>query len=450
MNDNVITSNYNKLKEFGKISVVGAGKSGIAAVKLLHALNLDVVLHEKQFSEQANAKGGLKELLENSGIAWIEGEHTKKDFEECKLVIPSPGIAVSSLKPFLPNDVLIMSETELASLFCRDSKILAITGTSGKTTTTSLCSAMLEAEGFKVFTGGNIGNPLSEYVLENIINKINSSLKADIADVIVLELSSFQLQNCIYFHPNVAICLNITENHLDYHKDMNEYIEAKMKIFACQNSEDHAIIGESIRYLAEEYKINSKITVFDSELKRFSKIKLIGQHNQANAEAAWQACKLLGVTEESAKQAVAEFIPMPHRLEYIAGVNGVSYYNDSKCTTVDALKFSILAVKETNRPICLLAGGKFKGGNLAELIPIMQKSIKHIALYGQSKEIFSEAFGEFPISYDTTMEEAINRLQNIVVENDLVLLAPATSSFDQYQNFEARGNDFRKIVFSLK
>jgi len=463
----------NVLDPTSKVSVVGAGRSGRSAVKLLHALGICVTLHEKDFSKLPLEFQGF---LQSNAIPCVSGEHKKEDFNLCDILIPSPGVAISSLIPLLreENPPLIMAETELAWLYCKEIPVLAITGTSGKTTTTSICAAMLEAQGLSIFIGGNIGIPLCDYVLSQITpanehkgehksenehkteNERKSENKSDIfthkkADVLVLELSSFQLQTCNLLHPHVAIFLNISENHLDYHADMQEYMNAKMNLFTHQNEDDFAILGEDLKHYAKEYALKAKILFFDGKLKRFPDTKLLGQHNQSNAEAAWQACKIFGVTEKNAQKALREFKPMINRLEHVAEINGVTYINDSKCTTVEALKVALCAVADTNHPICLMAGGKFKGGNLNSLTPFMKNSVKHIALYGSSKEVFMAAFAhDFNITWDKTLKDALNRLQQIVTKNDVVLLAPATSSFDQYLNYEERGNDFRNTVLALQ
>ena len=450
-----------KLDPTNKVSVVGAGCSGRSAVKLLHALGISVTLHEKDLSKLPS---DFQEFIQANSIPCVSGDHKKEDFSLCDILVPSPGVAISSLIPLLSkeNPPLIMAETELAWLYCKDIPVLAITGTSGKTTTTSICSAMLETQGLSVFTGGNIGTPLSEYVLSQIPligqSKNNSSEHKNLeygkfkkAEVLVLELSSFQLQTCNLLHPHIAICLNISENHLDYHADMQEYIDAKMNLFTHQNSNDFAILGEELKNYAHTYAFKAKTLIFDGNLKHFPDTKLLGQHNQSNAEAAWQACKILGVTEENAKKALKAFKPMVNRLEYVAEINGILYINDSKCTTVEALKVALYAVASAGHPICLMAGGKFKGGDLNSLIPFMKDTVKHIALYGSSKEIFMTAFAhDFNITWDKTLKEAIHRLQNIATKNDAVLLAPATASFDQYLNYEERGNDFRNTVIALQ
>ena len=457
----VLFNAQEKLNTTNKVSVVGAGRSGRGVTKLLHALGFSVTLHEKDLSK---APQDFQEFLQVNAIPCIQGEHKKGDFHLCDVLIPSPGVAISSLIPLLSeeNPPLIMAETEFAWLYCKEIPVLAITGTSGKTTTTSICSAMLEAQGLHVFTGGNIGTPLSEYALAHILaekdletspapmtSEAQNAHKK--ADILVLELSSFQLQTCNILRPHIGMCLNITENHLDYHADMQEYIDAKMNLFAHQTENDFAIFGETLKDFPKKYALKAKTLFFDSTAKRFPDTKLMGQHNQNNAEAAWQACQILGVSEENAKIAMKNFSPMINRLEYVAEINGVRYINDSKCTTVDALKVAISAFADSHKPVCLMAGGKFKGGDLASLIPLMKNSVKHIALYGANKDVFMEAFAQdFTVTWDETLQKAIERLQSIATKNDIVLLAPATSSFDQYLNYEERGTDFRNIVRALQ
>lgn len=417
--------------------VVGAGVSGVAAARLLHRLGARVRLLDRS-SERIPAD--FAAWAAESGVEIVCGEHTPEQFAGATLVVPSPGVPAAVIRRFLPESGApeIMAETELAWRQLSGEPVLAVTGTSGKTTTTSLCAAMLQAQGLRVFTGGNIGTPLSEYVLSG-----------ERADVIVLELSSFQLQTCSTLHPHVAVLLNISENHLDYHKDMAEYIGAKMRLFAHQTAEDVAVLQQGMDKLADEYGLKAR-RVFYTVSDRFPETHLIGPHNRANAEAAWLACREFGVTEEAAARAVAAFVPLEHRLEKVAELNGVLYVNDSKCTTVEALR---VALASFQRPVLLLAGGKFKGGDLDSLIPLLKAHVRHVALYGASRDHFEAAWKEVvPLTWDETMEQAMCRLAghgtgaSIAQPGDVVLLAPATSSFDQYANYLRRGEDFKRIV----
>lgn len=415
--------------------VVGAGLSGVAAARLLHRMGARVRVLDRAVSRIPEA---FATWAASVGVEIVCGEHNPAQFQGARLVVPSPGVAASVIRGFLPEGAdapEIMAETELAWRQLSGEPVLAVTGTSGKTTTTSLCAAMLEAQGLRVFTGGNIGTPLSDYIL--------SGVHGEKADVVVLELSSFQLQTCSTLHPHVAVLLNISENHLDYHADMAEYISAKMRLFACQTEDDTAVLHTGMDDLVRDYGLRAQ-NVWYAASDRFLDTQLMGPHNRANAEAAWLACRVFGVTEEAAARAVATFAPLEHRLERVAEKNGVLYVNDSKCTTVEALR---VALEAFDRPVLLLAGGKFKGGDLPGLLPLVRAKTRCVALYGASRTHFEDAWnGAVPLSWDTTLEEAVCRAARLACPGDVVLLAPATSSYDQYANYLQRGEDFKRVV----
>ncbi len=416
--------------------VVGGGRSGQAAARLLRRLGASVRLLEKR---PETLPSEFAAWAESEGVEILGGEHKAEYFRDADILIPSPGAAVSIIRPLLTpgEEPEIMAETELAWRQLEGEPVLAVTGTSGKTTTTSMCAAMLEAQGLDVFLGGNIGTPLSEYILARTAGRPR-------ADVLALELSSFQLQTCSTLKPRVAVLLNISANHLDYHKDMKEYIEAKMRLFRCQDTTCLAVFGPGLRGLPERMNVKARISYFDPDSARFPDMQLIGPHNHANAEAAWQACKEFGVTLEHARKAIQDFKALPHRLERITESGGVLYVNDSKCTTVEALK---VALASFERPVLLLAGGKFKGGDLNALKPLLKKHVKAVGLYGASREIFEPAWKDFlPVSWDETLRSALARLRGLARPGDVVLLAPATSSYDQYKNYLERGDDFRRAV----
>ena len=416
--------------------VVGGGRSGQAAARLLRRLGATVRLLERNAEK---LPGGFTAWAASEGVEILGGEHRREYFLDADILIPSPGAAVSMLRPLLTpgEEPEIMAETELAWRQLEGEPVLAVTGTSGKTTTISMCAAMLEAQGLNVFLGGNIGTPLSEYVLARAEGRPR-------ADVLALELSSFQLQTCTTLRPRVAVLLNISANHLDYHKDMKEYIEAKMRLFRCQDASCLAVFGPGLRGLPERMKVSARTGYFDPDSGRFPDMQLIGPHNHANAEAAWQACREFGVTPENARRAMQRFKPLPHRLERIAEKDGVLYVNDSKCTTVEALK---VALASFERPVLLLAGGRFKGGDLAGLAPLLKRHVKAAGLYGASREVFENAWKDIlPTSWDETLRLALARLRGMARPGDVVLLAPATSSYDQYENYRERGDDFRRAV----
>ena len=289
--------------------------------------------------------------------------------------------------------------------------------------------------------GGNIGTPLSEYVLR-------AAHDARIrADVLALEMSSFQLQGSLCLHPRVAVMLNLSPNHLDHHKDMAEYSAAKFRIFALQDERDLAVLPEN---LMEEYQkrgFKGRAVTFGPN-RRFPRSRLLGEHNAANIEAAWLACREFGVDESLAARAVAAFSPLPHRLEPIREVGGVLYVNDTKSTTVDSMR---AALESFEAPVLLLAGGKFKGGDLHSLHPVLRDKVKAVGLFGASREIFEQAWqGVAPMTWDPDLPSAVTRLYNMARPGDVVLLSPATSSFDLYENYMARGEHFRRLVQNLQ
>ena len=241
----------------------------------------------------------------------------------------------------------------------------------------------------------------------------------------------------------MGVLLNISENHLDYHADMREYVDAKMRLFQCQEPSDAAVLGAGMEEIAERYGVRARrLGIGQGEL--FADMQLLGPHNRANAEAARLACREFGISDADAVRAAAEFRPLEHRLERVAEKRGVLYVNDSKGTTVEALR---VALNAFDRPVLLLAGGKFKGGDLEGLRDLVSDKVRAVGLYGASREHFERAWaGAVPLSWDETLEQAVHRLASLAGPGDVVLLAPATSSFDQYANYLRRGEDFKRIV----
>ncbi|MBZ2173568.1 UDP-N-acetylmuramoyl-L-alanine--D-glutamate ligase [Nitratidesulfovibrio sp. SRB-5] len=428
------------------VVVVGAGRSGMAAARLLHRMGARVRLLER------NADGVPADFVRWAAEAGVEiatGDHVPTQFEGARAVVPSPGMAVAKLRPLLPQGPdapEIMAEMELAWRQLDGEPVLAVTGTSGKTTTVSLCAAMLRAQGLSVFLGGNIGTPLSEYVLSVAHGGADGQGRAD---VLVIEISSFQLQACTTFRPRVAMLLNISENHLDYHADMAEYIDAKFRLFRCMEEGDLAIFGQGVRDLVAARDLKPRTLFFDAAARRFPRTSLLGGHNQANIEAAWQACREFGVTPEAAEKAVADFAPMEHRLEAVAERNGVLWVNDSKCTTVEALR---VALQAFDRPVVLMVGGKFKGGDLASLLPLLCGRVRAVVGFGASREHFEGAWmgqGDFPMSWHPALEPAVAEAAALARPGDAVVMAPATSSFDLFANYKERGHAFRRAVEAL-
>jgi UDP-N-acetylmuramoylalanine--D-glutamate ligase len=414
--------------------VVGAGTSGRAAARLLARLGASVRFLEKNSSA---ATDDFRAEAEATGYDLRLGGHGPADFAGADMVVLSPGIRAAGLADCLAAcpGAQVLSELELASWFTAE-PIVAVTGSNGKTTTVMLVSHLLEAAGHKVFTGGNIGTPLSEYVLAQ-----------DPADVVVLEVSSFQLQLVKSFRPRVGVLLNFSPNHLDWHADLEEYLSAKLNLFAAQRPEDTAILPVDMRDALAGRRFTRAAVTWFAPTDRFACPRLAGAHNQQNMEAAYLACQPFGVTEEMARQAFAGFVPAPHRLQIIGEKRGVLFVDDSKATTLAAME---AAIKSFDRPVRLVCGGVFKGGDLAALVPLLREKVVAVGLFGASRERFEAAWtGQVPLFYEPTQKAAVTRLFAEARAGDAILLSPGTASFDLYDSYKARGRDFQAIFAGL-
>ena len=406
--------------------VLGAGTSGIAAARLLSKMGASVRVLEK--SEAAAAK-----IPADMGFEVRVGEHRAEHFAGADLVVLSPGIARSKVAALLPVGVQVVSELELGSWFVSE-PIIAVTGTNGKTTTTTLIGRILEENGRKVFTGGNLGTPLCEYLLG-----------AEQADILVLEVSSFQLQNSPSFHPRVGVLLNFSANHLDYHESMEEYLDAKLSMFAHMDDRDLAVAPLSMKDELEGRGFTNARRVYFVASPRFTCPALPGEHNRENMEAAYLACRYFGLTQDDVQRGIDGFSSLPHRIEAVAEHRGVLFIDDSKSTTVDSM---IAAIRSQDRPVRLLAGGVFKGGDLGLVLPLIREKVRAVYLFGRSREIFEAAWSECgkDMTWDATLEEAVFRAAADARNGECVLLSPATASFDLFANYKERGKTFQRAV----
>ncbi|EGJ51696.1 UDP-N-acetylmuramoyl-L-alanine--D-glutamate ligase [Desulfocurvibacter africanus] len=412
--------------------VLGAGSSGTAAATLLVSLGAKV-----RWLERKDPGEDVRRFAADKGIDMQIGEHTPEQFAGVDLVVVSPGVPVRKMGHLLGDmpERKVVSELELASWFVSE-PILAVTGTNGKTTTVSLCGHILRESGKRVFVGGNIGTPLSEYLLGG-----------ERADILVLEVSSFQLQNCRTFKPHVGVLLNFSANHLDYHESMEEYLEAKLKLFARQTEQDLAIAPLNMKDELEARGFTKAKRVYYVPSNRFEGARLLGVHNKANMEAAWLACRAFGVSDDQARAAVMSFKPLSHRIEPVIETGGVLFVDDSKATTIDAMAAAITAF---DRPVRLLAGGVWKGGDVAALVPLLKDRVKSVGLFGKAREVFEGAWqGHVPLFWEPTLEPAVKRLYAEAQPGDVILLSPATASFDLYKDYKARGDDFQRIARGL-
>ena len=436
-----------------KILIVGLGATGIATAKFLHSKGKQIALaDEKHEGELAAAIGKLK------GIPFTGhfGPHRKEDFLAYPMIVLSPGVdtELPVLKEARQKGVRIIGEIELASLFIKE-PIIAITGTNGKTTTTTLIGEIFKKAFGNVFVGGNIGNPLINYVSEG-----------KPAPHVVLEISSFQLETIETFRPNTAILLNITEDHLDRYRNYKEYKDAKYRIFENQGEEDYALINTNILPVIKgKPKVLPFSTVQELSEGAFAKngslyvrlrghefiykrdiSPLIGIHNTENILTALLTAHIYNIEQAVIEDVLKGFNGLPHRVEHIRTLEDVKFYNDSKATNVDATK---RALESMDGRIVLIAGGKDKGGSYHAITEVAGK-VKALIVIGEAKErIISELGSSMKIYAEDTMETAVRKAREISESGDIVLLSPMCSSFDMFQSYKDRGNTFRKIVESL-
>ncbi len=417
--------------------VVGAGVSGLAACRFLLSLGATVRLVDAKADLSQDVLLKVAQNPAEAGITLQAGPHTPAQFEDADLVVLSPGVPVKKLAEVLQNvePWRVVAEMEFASWFLRE-PIIAITGTNGKTTTTTLVGHILEHAGLSTFVGGNIGTPLCDYLMRD-----------EAADVLVIEISSFQLQNCRTFAPRVAALLNFSANHLDYHADMEEYLSAKLNLFSQQDHGCVAIVPAAMKDELEARNFTDARREYFSADTDFECPGLPGAHNRENIAAAWRMVRCFGVTQEQARAAIAAFHALPHRIQPVGTARGVRFVNDSKATTLDSVA---AAVRSMDAPVRLLMGGVFKGGVVEDILPALQERVVSVGLFGASREVFEPALApHFPVAWDQTLEEAVRRQFALAAPGEVILLSPATASFDAYTGYTARGADFARVAAAL-
>ena len=439
-----------------KIVILGLALSGAAAAKLAVHQGADVFVSDNQ--DTLELQGTLTEL-KALGILGELGQHSDQIYD-ADLWIISPGISQDSelVQKAQSNDIPIISEIEFASWFT-EAPILAITGSNGKTTTAHLLAKMIQTDDLHGTLAGNVGIPFAEMVLENLVNP-------DPKRVWVLEISSFQMEFIEHFKPYIAIFLNITPDHLNRYPSMEEYIAAKMNMWSRQTAEDFIVYNADDTILVEEIAESTsrkiafglghhpeaifqpnRTKIYTEEhatLIEMDQLALPGKHNLANALAAATAAHLMGISNKSIATTMSQFRGVPHRLEPIAEINGVTYINDSKATNLDAVQ---VALESFTQPIILLIGGLDKGGDFRSLLPHTHNNLKEVIAFGQAKELILTALRDAVRSTSVIdLKEALEVAQNCSQPGDVVLLSPGCASFDQFKNFEERGNHFRSLV----
>jgi UDP-N-acetylmuramoylalanine--D-glutamate ligase len=441
-----------------RVLVVGLGKSGVAAAKLLRARGARVTVSDAKSPEELGKD--IPQLLE-LGIVVETGAHGDRTFRDQDLIVVSPGVPVDApqLQQARALGLPVIGEVELAYRYLKG-KIVAITGSNGKTTTTTLVGEILAKNGFKTQVGGNIGTPVTALVDSSTDDTWN-----------VLEISSFQLETVETFRPAIAAVLNVTPDHLDRHGNFDTYAAMKARIFEFQTPADAAVLNASddaCRAMAG--KVRARLAWFDrakgtaegayvvgtdivwqsggsrKTVMPVGEIPLKGAHNVENVLAGVAIAMLAGCDVAKVREAVRTFKAVEHRLEFVGEIQGVQYFNDSKATNVDA---TIKALESFPKNIHLILGGKDKGSDYTMLRPLIDERVKRVYTIGAAAEKIENHLQGAPLVSAKTIQRAVELASDSAAPGDIVLLAPACASFDQFQSYEHRGRVFKELVTAL-
>lgn len=438
-----------------KVVVVGMGRTSMALVRLLLREGALPVVTDLS---NASALQPYKERLEEWGVPYECGGHSDDVFSGSAIVIPSPGVApgIEAIRHACEAGAELIGEMEFAFGYCR-SKVIAVTGTNGKTTTTELLRHLIEACGNSVVLAGNNDCPLSEAVM-----------REPAPEYIVLELSSYQLEVVRSFHPWIGIVLNLSEDHLERHGTMDDYASAKGRIFAYQTAREFAVINADdarcVRLVAgvpgRPLSFSATTCVDaglwldgdtfrdgDEAVATTGDVRLPGRHNLENVLAALTAMRAGGFAWDRVLQALRTFEGVEHRLETVTVLDGVTYVNDSKSTNLDSLR---VALESFDRSVVLIAGGRGKGGDYAQLAELVSRRVPALIALGEDAPRLEEAYrGVTRVVHAEDMDDAVAQASRLAGAGDVVLLSPGCASFDRYTNFEERGRDFKRAVGML-
>jgi UDP-N-acetylmuramoylalanine--D-glutamate ligase len=442
-----------------RIVILGSGESGTGAALLAQRQGFDVFV-----SDKGAIKDEYKKQLDAHGIAWEEGQHSMDKILKATEIIKSPGIPEKSevMQAVRAKGINVIGEIEFGWRYAGKCKIVAITGSNGKTTTTELTYHLLKYAGLNVRKGGNVGNSFATMVLEDLEHGGTEAQR-----IYVLEVSSFQLDDIQKFRPDIAILLNITPDHLDrYNYKLENYVRSKFRITMNQKRGDLFIINQNdeniISYL-KEHPMATKCRIERVRKQGFkggyvcigrslafdiANTSLKGAHNAFNAACAIRVALRLGVEPGVIEEGLYYFTPPPHRLEKVAEVNGVTYINDSKATNVDSVFYALEAV---DAPVVWIVGGTDKGNDYSPLFKLVRKKVKAIVCMGVDNSKIVGAFKKFkkPMTETRSAEEAVKVAAGFAEKGDTVLLSPACASFDLFKNYEDRGERFREAVLKL-
>jgi UDP-N-acetylmuramoylalanine--D-glutamate ligase len=441
-----------------KILVVGLARTGVSVARFLAEQGAAVTVTDMK--DEASLASWL-ERLAGLEIRYELGGHSDETFLSSDMIVVSPGVPMNipPLALARSRGRLIISEIELASSFI-DAPLVAITGTNGKTTTTTLVGEILKECGFRTFVGGNIGKPLIDLVTSG-----------ETVDFVVAEISSFQLEGIVSFRPRLAVLLNITEDHLDRYATYQEYIDAKERIFENQTGEDFAILnmddpivgacGNRVRArvvpMSQRAELEQGIYYQGGcitfawggrkEIFPTASFRLKGVHNIENIMAALASTLLLGCDPSRSRSAVEKFSGLHHRMELVKIVNDVAWYNDSKGTNVGSV---VKSLESFAGNVTLIAGGKDKGGDYGPLAELVKERVRHLILLGEARQRIYDALGSLTDSHIVnTLEEAVSLAGRLTAPGGVVLFSPACSSFDMFKNYEERGDLFACLVRGL-
>lgn len=441
-----------------RVLVVGLGRTGEALCRFLLNQGASVTVSEKKRPEELGAKISF---WKEHGVEVEAGGHSQETFLQADLIVLSPGVPwLPELEAAKEHGIKIISEIELASRFL-SGKVVGITGSNGKSTTATLTHKILKEGGLKAYLAGNIGIPLVSFVEGSEDDYIY-----------VTELSSFQLKFIEKFRASISVLLNITPDHLDWHPSFKDYRASKKNLLTSQGQGDSAILNRDDPLVwplrkegkFEVYGFSRKDKVSpgcflqgdwivlsntkEEELVRASEIPLLGIHNQENIMASALVGNILGVPLFRIKDSIKNFQGLEHRLEKVTTFKGIDFYNDSKATNVDA---TLKSIQSFDQKIILILGGRDKGGDFKKLKKPIKKRVKEVVLIGEAREKIQKALkGTVPMKMASSMEEAVSLGYSLAEPGDVVLLAPACTSFDMFQNFEERGTVFKQKVLSLE
>lgn len=437
-----------------KIFVLGMARSGYEVSKLLSKYNNEILVTDKKEQDISHI-----EELEELGVTFIQNDDPISLIDSSyDLVIKNPGIRYDHplILKAIELGIKVVNEVEVAYHFLpKDAFVIAVTGANGKTTTTTLVYEFIKAMGKRVHLGGNIGYPLSQ-IVENVESN----------DVVVLEISAQQLHDCYDFNPNVSILTNLVPVHIDFFGTYENYIDHKLKIFMNHNSKNIAVINKSNKDSYESTKNIKSTKVYfssseeadcyikenaiyykDEKIINLNEIRVKGMHNYENIMCAIIATKELGISNETIKEVLNKFTGVEHRIEFVAKINGREFYNDSKATNV---KSTEIALNAFNTPTILLLGGLDRGHSFEDLKDDLTH-VTHIVCYGETKDRIKDFADECKIDATVvnTLEEATKFAYNISNDGDTILLSPACASWDQFEDFEKRGNVFKEVINNI-